>query len=1182
MKILQLNLLAFGPFTEVLLDFSEGHEGLHILYGPNEAGKSSALRALRQMLYGIPVQSPDDFIHPYAKLRIGAMLRHSDGSVIDVVRKKGKINTLFGSDDGNPVDEALFQKFLGNIDEDVFKTMFGIGHEDLVKGGEEIIKGGGDVGQALFAAGAGISDLRQVQMDLQKEAEALFKPAAPTKTINVFISKFKENKKKLKEIQLPGQEWERHDKALHGALKRRDEVDRELVEKQAECRRLERIRDALPHIAKRRELIEELRPYKGAIILPDDFDERHQHILTELRIAEKGKEQAATGIEDIESELGLIELPEDLLEKAELVEDVYRELGGYQKAAKDLPDLKRRRDILWSDAKNILKSLRDDLTLEEAEKLRLKKADSARIRDLGTTYEKLVTKLEKAREVIPKLSQKIERLEKQLTELEETPPLDDLKRAVEKAMRSGPIEERYQDLLRELEKDLASLEMDIQKQSIWSGSHKELEELPLPSMETVDLFTDRFDEAHRTLKQLQIEKDRLEKGAIETEGQIKELQLEQEVPTEEDLIKLRRERDRGWQLVRRRLDQIEGEQSEYNDYIRAIEGAETLEGAFELLVKEADEVADRLRREADRVAKKAKLISDLETLKRQAGHLTDKIETTESETKELNREWSELWERLSIKALTPKEMRAWVRTIEVLRLKAFGIRDKKSDLKELKDKIDAHREELSQRLGSLTQPLPEAKESLSELIGRSQSFIQEHEEIKKKRENILWEKDQREGELSEAKFDLERIQEDLSDWQRQWEGAVKPLGLGADSLPGQANVVIDELKELFEKLREAGILNSRINGIDRDSREFSKNVARLAEQVAPELKDKSVEQAAVELNGRLTRAREDRSKRQGLETQRVQKKEQLQEFERRILELKLRLDGLCEEASCREHGDIGDAVKRSSMRKRIETDLKNTEEQLLRLSAGATIEEFVSETEEVDVDGIDGRIGLLNDETKALYEERSKLDQTIGEERNELGKMDGSAEAAELAEESQGILARLESEAIKYTRLRLASALLAKAIEGYREKHQGPVLKRAGEFFSQLTLGFFDGMRAEFDEKDKPVLMGVRPGGKELVGVEGMSDGTTDQLYLSLRLSSLESYLENNEPMPFIVDDILIKFDNERATATLKVLAELSTKTQVIFFTHHRHLVELAEANIHPSTLFKHTLDMPRYEGSVF
>jgi uncharacterized protein YhaN len=90
--------------------------------------------------------------------------------------------------------------------------------------------------------------------------------------------------------------------------------------------------------------------------------------------------------------------------------------------------------------------------------------------------------------------------------------------------------------------------------------------------------------------------------------------------------------------------------------------------------------------------------------------------------------------------------------------------------------------------------------------------------------------------------------------------------------------------------------------------------------------------------------------------------------------------------------------------------------------------------------------------------------------------------------------------------------------------------------------------------------------------VEGMSDGTADQIYLALRLAGLEMYMGNNEPIPFIVDDILIKFDNDRAAATLKVLAKISEKTQLIFFTHHHHLVQLAENHIHPSMLFHHSL----------
>lgn len=77
--------------------------------------------------------------------------------------------------------------------------------------------------------------------------------------------------------------------------------------------------------------------------------------------------------------------------------------------------------------------------------------------------------------------------------------------------------------------------------------------------------------------------------------------------------------------------------------------------------------------------------------------------------------------------------------------------------------------------------------------------------------------------------------------------------------------------------------------------------------------------------------------------------------------------------------------------------------------------------------------------------------------------------------------------------------------------------------------------------------------------MSGMSDGTLDQLYLSLRLASLGRYLEQNEPLPFILDDLLVNFDDLRSAETLRVLGEFAKKTQVLFFTHHQSLVDLAK-----------------------
>lgn len=57
MKILRLDLLAFGPFSGESLPLHMGEHGFHLVYGPNEAGKSTSLRAIRQFLYGIPTYS---------------------------------------------------------------------------------------------------------------------------------------------------------------------------------------------------------------------------------------------------------------------------------------------------------------------------------------------------------------------------------------------------------------------------------------------------------------------------------------------------------------------------------------------------------------------------------------------------------------------------------------------------------------------------------------------------------------------------------------------------------------------------------------------------------------------------------------------------------------------------------------------------------------------------------------------------------------------------------------------------------------------------------------------------------------------------------------------------------------------------------------------------------------------
>ncbi len=174
-----------------------------------------------------------------------------------------------------------------------------------------------------------------------------------------------------------------------------------------------------------------------------------------------------------------------------------------------------------------------------------------------------------------------------------------------------------------------------------------------------------------------------------------------------------------------------------------------------------------------------------------------------------------------------------------------------------------------------------------------------------------------------------------------------------------------------------------------------------------------------------------------------------------------------------------------------------------------------------------------------------------------LGQFDASAAAAEKAGERQSLLASLEDAAREYLVTTVASRLLQRAVETYKEKSQGPVLANASAYFQKLTCGSFDGLKTDYDDSGQDVLVGVRTD-KSTLPVEAMSDGSRDQLYLALRLGTLDHWFEDHEPIPFIVDDILLTFDDARATAALEVLAGMSSRNQVLFFTHHEHLVELA------------------------
>ena len=131
MRFKRLDLLRYGHFTTRSFELPTSDTDLHILFGSNEAGKSTALAAMEDMLFGIPTRSPYDFIHDYSSMRIGALLENGERS-LEFVRRKGSGNTLLAMDGlPFPGGEAALKPFLAGADRPFFERMFSLDHVRL-------------------------------------------------------------------------------------------------------------------------------------------------------------------------------------------------------------------------------------------------------------------------------------------------------------------------------------------------------------------------------------------------------------------------------------------------------------------------------------------------------------------------------------------------------------------------------------------------------------------------------------------------------------------------------------------------------------------------------------------------------------------------------------------------------------------------------------------------------------------------------------------------------------------------------------------------------------------------------------------------------------------------------------------------------------------------------------------
>ncbi len=1151
MIIQELNLAAFGLFTDKILAFDQA--GLHIVYGPNEAGKSSALRGLKALLYGVDERTPDNFLHANDKLRINGCLRTADGHKLAFVRRKGRKNTLL-TPDGDVLDERVLAPFLQGVSSELFETLFGIDHQALVLGGQEILEQKGEVGQALFSAALGSHALHTVLAQLDDEANGLFRPRGSTQTINSAIKSYAELIKEVREQSLSSSAWDEHRRALGRTTKGLGKIQLELSDNRGELNRLQRIQRGLPKLARRRGLFQELQSLGDVVILPANFTNRRQQAMSGLEKAQAIIGKANPRLDGLQKQLEALSINRELLDQAENIEDIHARLGGHRKALQDRPHLKAESQQLLADAESILKEIRPDLRLKQIEELRPVLSRRQAVSKLGSKKTSLLERLERAESGLRKAKKHLKKVRSQLNEIPQSGSPEALHRAIAAARKQGGMDDSIQSRQSELASLQAECAADLSRLALWDGALEDIASLSLPNRESIHRFEDMFDEFGKRFQRLEEKKKEVANSLRDTALRLDEIQRAGTVPTEADLTKVRSGRDQVWQLLRRRWIDGEYVSAEAGHY----QGEGMLPDVFENRLIDADELSDRLRREADRVHTMANLQANQEAGKQQAEEITAQLEATTTDKDQLNADWQELWTSCQIVPRSPREMRAWLDEFEKLRDRVAQLILLRQKTKELEQNRNGQIQLLNQQLLALGKGGSTSAE-LETVLLECEAFAQQLDETRRKHDSL-------DNELKDRKADVESLTEDhrlatksLKTWKTKWAKLMQSFGLQNDSSPSDVDTFIENIRVLIAKQGEAKKLRIRIEAIDEDAESFCDQVVNMTATITPELTDLPADEAVLRLNSLLSKNRAKQTKRQQIEEQIEQAKQEIQDSEASMQTMADRLDALCAEAKCKKQSELEEAERRSAHYLRIKEAVDLIEQEILETGDGTSVADLEAEAEGMDPDVLPGRIKELSNTIEdELEPRRTELAEVKGREEKELELMDGSDQAAVLADQAQAILAGIRADAERYVQVKLAGKILRDQIEYYRKENQGPLVKRGGEYFSTLTLGSFDGLMTDFNKKDEPVLAGIRPNGEQ-VYVEGMSSGTRDQLYLALRLASLEKYMESSEPMPFIVDDVLVDFDDNRSQAALSTLAELAEKTQVILFTHHSQVVKQAK-----------------------
>lgn len=1194
MRLLRLHLKAFGPFTDRVLSFGDGR-GLVLVHGPNEAGKSSALRAITDLRFGIPQQSADNFLHPHPQMRVGGEFLDPQGRRHALIRRKGRSNTLSRTDFDDPTAPALEPAgadveamLTGGLDREAYETGFGIDHRRLRAGGQALVEGRGEIGSTLFEASAGLRGIGAVLAGLDQTARSHFVPGARGSRgrINEALRQLDESQSRFRQSLVRPAHWSdlaRQHRAAAEALATLEQETREL---QARARDLAELRAVAPLLAAHDQAAAALEAMRATPLLPDDAE--RLRATAQSGLASALDDAAASEAEIARQELALERLTPDpaIIELATTVRWLIASADTIDRHQQDAARARAELAAASREARRIASAIAGDVATQHG--LAPETHDTPESRDTRNDPEALGA----LARLVPSLTQRatideaLRRFERDAQALDqhrqsiaeagiddtgvaaESLPdarlLSSLRLAQARVARHAEILERLTTLPAEIDACRRAFEQALTDTGLADETAMRRAR-PLLDSAIDETANDRLRNATRRDDFLQ----RL--AAVEAEraaeaGRRQALLAEGAVPTRAELEAARSDRDTEWRRLRSRYLGSPGPQGDARP-------PSELADAYEISVDRADRIADALAADHERAVRLQAIDRTIANLERDARRLRDEIAKIEAGAAAQDTTWNALLADAGLPRLAPAALREWQLRFAALRAAADRLHERQRELDDAQIVSAELATDLHAAIAALaamgTTPSPGTEARLDTL----RALADEVENELRARERRL---DTAEGQRRQRQLERERLRSReaslasaLTASREALLRALAPLRLADDIRPGTIRARLSELDALSAALErceralaQRNLASDLLAGLEQSAATMA---SELGEPPPVELRI-FIERLATRLDAAEHAARAEALARQALESAQLAHRRQLATAERH----RQTLESLCRDAGVSDIALLAEAEAASRRKRAAQTALEHTLAQLAQASR-QSIESLRTrlaavEPGRIEADETDCARRLADLESQ-LREAREREEKT----RLALRAIDASDLAAAEREQIELLAARVRGELPAWIRARLAHALLGEAVRRFRERAQGPMLRAASSSFATMTGGAFSRLLTDDSDDETPVLVAERTDGTR-VQIDGLSEGTTDQLFFALRLAALRMRREAGVDLPVVLDDVLMTSDDDRALRMLSALADFSENGQAIVFTHHRHVVELARARLAPGRL--HIVDL--------